>query len=164
MGRFPSENLYSIDNTEANTISQVNRSDSIAISTRHRAFHADFSKTRPIPVEFDYQFPRRGARCIPRGLFTRLKVAGKRKKKASFNSRLLLARVAVDLLPPVFAHPRKWHLFPNFASLPPPPPPPFNYIEGREVWGPSPETFHENWTEIRPVNVDYDSLERSQRR
>lgn len=36
--------------------------------------------------------------------------------------------------------------------------------EGREVSSDGPETFHENWTEIRPVDVDYDSLERSQGR
>lgn len=84
----------------------------------------------------------------------------KKKKETSFNSRLLLARAAVDLPPPVFVHPRKWHLFPNFASLLPL----FNYVFHRGKGGKFRSIARNfprklNGNSAR-VNVDYDSLER----
>lgn len=156
-------------------MSQIYRSDQFDRDfheTSNRAFFTPIFQKRfpPIPVEFDYQFPRHGARCIPRGLFTRLKVAGRRKKKKNFVQFEVVTRSCCRWFPASgFCAPSKMTFISELRFHPLPLPLPSIQLrvsswEGREVSGPSPETFHENWTEIRPVNVDYDSLERSQRR
>lgn len=123
-------------------MSQIYRSDQFDRDfheTSNRAFFTPIFQKRspPIPVEFDYQFPRHGARCIPRGLFTRLKVAGRRKKK----KKLRPIRGCYSLVLPLISRLRFLRTLENdiyFRTSLPSPPPPLHlhsitcFIVGRE--------------------------------